>query len=123
MEYRSVLTNANKLKKKSLYKITLADSTKDILYQINTSIMNAQDAGLSVVQYKLPLNFPIINNVSNTEVQTAIYYNIVSELERMEYNVRLAKKGENHILIINWIVKAGISELEKMQKKLASLYS
>lgn len=123
MEYRSVLSNANKLKKKSLYKITIADATKEILYQINTAIMNAHEAGLSSVEYKLPANFTIINNISNAEVRTAIYYNIVTELERMEYIPKLRKAGEHHMLKISWTVRAESHELHKMVKKLASLYA
>lgn len=122
MDYRGVLSNANKLKKSSLYKITIADSTKELLTQINRVILDAHDAGLSKVEFKLPLNFRSIdNNITNDEIQTVIYYNIVTELERMGYEVRLLITKKSSLLIISWVVRADNNDLTDMKRKLLSL--
>lgn len=122
MDYKGVLSSANKLKKSSLYKTTIADSTRELLYHINTSILSSHDAGLSRVECKLPLNFrQIDSNISNKEIQTAIYFNIVTELERLDYDVRLNFRKEHTILLVSWVVKAEDSELKEMEEKLLSL--
>lgn len=97
------------------------DSTKESLVSINTTIMDAHGAGLSKTEYKLPLNFRRINNVSNKEIQTEVYFNIVSELERLGYDIRLRFCKEYTIIVIGWIVKADDSELDIMKEKLLSL--
>lgn len=122
MDYRGVLSNANKLKKSSLYKITIADSTKELLTQINRVILDAHDAGLSKVEFKLPLNFRSIdNNITNDEIQTVIYFNIVTELERMGYEVRLIITKKSSLLIISWVVRADNNDITDMKRKLFSL--
>lgn len=121
MEYRGVVGSATKLKKNSIYKATIADATKEHLYRINTTITNAHEAGLAIAEYKLPLNFRQINNVSNKEVQTEIYFKIVTELERLDYDVQLKFGKECTMLIISWIIKANDSELSEMRQKLLSL--
>ncbi len=122
MDYSTILSSANKLKKASLYKITIAESTKELLYRINTAILNAHDAGLTAAEVKLPINFKQIdNNVTNKELQISIYYNIVTELERMGYDVKLKFTKEYTLLTVTWVVKAEESALEEMHNKLLQL--
>lgn len=122
MDYSTILSSASKLKKASLYKITIAESTKELLYQINTAILNAHDAGLTAADIKLPINFKQIdNNITNKELQISIYYNIVNELERMGYEPKLKFTKGYTLLTVMWIVKAEESALEEMQRKLLQL--
>lgn len=122
MDYSTVLSSATKLKKNSLYKVTIAEYTKDILLQLNTAITNAHDAGLSRIDYKLPINFRRVDeSVSNQELQTVIYFNVVTELERKDYEVRLKIHKLYTLMKVSWAVKAGTSDIKEMQSKLMSL--
>ena len=122
MDYTGILSSASRLKKNSLYKVTIAEVTREILLQLNSAIDKAHDAGLSRVEFRLPINFPQIDDsITNAELQTAIYYNVVSELEKKEYGVRLKFFKTHTLLKASWTVKAEISELERMQQKLMSL--
>jgi hypothetical protein len=122
MEYSTILSSAGTLKKKSLYKITIAESTQELLYRINSAIMSAHDAGLSKTECKLPINFKQLdNNVSNREIQIAIYHNIVSELERKGYEPRIKIMKDYTLLVISWTVKAPDTEVEEMNRKLMSI--
>ncbi len=122
MEYRTILSSSSKLKKNSLYKVTITEQTKELLYQINTSILNAHEAGLSTVDVRLPINFPQIdNNVSNRELQITIYYNIITELERLGYKARLTFMKKFTLLCVDWVVKAPDDQLDEMQAKLMSI--
>lgn len=122
MDYKDIIGNANRLKKNSLYKVTIADSTRELLQRINTNILNAHDAGLSKMTYKLPVNFrQIDNNVTNKELQTSIYYNIVVELERKGYEVSLKFSDEFTLISVAWTVRASESDIDSMTYKLMSL--
>lgn len=122
MDYSTVLSSASRLKKNSLYKVTIAESTREILLQLNTQIISAHDAGLSRTDIKLPINFRRVDDaVSNQELQTAIYYNVVTELERKEYDVRLTFHKSYTLLKCSWLTKADTTEVKKMHAKLMSL--
>lgn len=122
MDYSTVLSSASKLKRNSLYKVTIAESVKEALLQMNSMIMSSHDAGLTKIEFKLPINFQRVDDtVSNEELQTAIYYNIVSELERKDYDVKLKFHKLYTLLTVSWSTKAEVSEVEKMKAKLMSL--
>lgn len=122
MDYSTVLTHASKLKKNSLYKVTIADATKEILIELNKYITDSHEAGLSRIEYKLPINFRRIDeSITNTELQTAIYYNVVSELEKKDYEVKLKFMKTHTLIKVSWVVKTANTELEKMKHKLLSL--
>ena len=122
MDYSTVLSSATRLKKNSLYKVTIAEYTKEILLQLNTLITNAYDSGLTRIEYKLPINFKRIDEtVSNQEIQTSIYFKVVTELEKKDYDVQLKFAKSFTLLQVSWAVKADTSEVERMQAKLMSL--
>jgi hypothetical protein len=122
MDYSTVLSNASKLKKNNLYKVTIADNTREILYHLNTAILSSHDAGQTKVSYKLPVNFKQVDDtISNKELQTAIYYNIITELEKKGYDVKLQFFKDYTLIMISWVVKASMTELESMQEKIMSL--
>ncbi len=122
MDYSTVLSSANRLKKNSLYKVTIAEACQEILLQLNTQITNAYEAGLTCIEYKLPINFRRIDNVvTNKELQTAIYFNLITELERKDYDVRLRFEKTYTMMKVSWAVKADIKEIERMQSKILSL--
>ncbi len=122
MDYSTILRNASRLKKNSLYKVTIAESTKELLYGINTAIENAHDAGLSQTEVRLPINFKQIdNNVTNKELQTSVYFNIISELERMGYEPQLQFAKNHTLLRVCWTERAPESKLEEMHRKLMSI--
>ena len=122
MDYSTVLSSASRLKRSSLYKVTIAESTREILLQLNTQIINAHDAGLSRTEIKLPINFRRVDDaVSNQELQTAIYFNVVTELERKDYRVSLIFHSTYTLLKCSWLTKADASEVKRMHQKLMSL--
>mgnify|MGYP001562995991 CR=1 FL=1 len=85
-------------------------------------ILRSHDAGLTRIEFKLPINFQKVDDtVSNEELQTAIYYNIISELERKDYDVKIMFHKLFTLLTVSWSVKAELSEVAKMKNKLMSL--
>lgn len=122
MDYSTVLSSATRLKKNSLYKVTISEYTKEILLQLNTLITDSYDAGLTRIEYKLPINFKQVDDsVSNEEIQTSIYFKVVTELEKKDYDVRLKFHKSYTLLKVSWAVKAGSDEVKQMQSKLMSL--
>jgi hypothetical protein len=122
MDYSTVLSSASRLKKNSLYKVTIMESTREILLQLNTQIMSAHDAGLSRTEFKLPINFRRVDDaVTNQELQTAIYFNVVTELEKKEYDVRLSFYKSYTLLKCSWLIKADTDVVKKMHAKLMQL--
>ncbi len=122
MDFTGILSSASRLKKNSLYRVTINESTREILLQLNSAIMKAHDAGLSKIDFRLPINFPQIDNsVSNSEIQTAVYFNIISELEKKEYSVKLQFEKTYTTIEVSWTMRAEMSELRKMQEKIMSL--
>ena len=121
-DYSGIISNADYLKKNSSFRVIINDSVKEILYQINTMVANTHDAGLSKCVFKLPVNFHIPDkNISNTEVQTNVYYKIVNELEKKKYKIKLNFKENFTLLTIEWTVKTEKEELNAMHSKLMSL--
>lgn len=121
-DYTGIVSNADYLKKNSSFRVTINDNVKDILYQINTMVSNTHDAGLSKCIFKLPVNFHIPDkNITNTEVQTNVYYKIVTELEKQKYKIKLKFKENFTLLSIEWTVKTEKDELNAMHNKLMSL--
>jgi len=122
MDYTGILSNASRLKKDSLYKVTINDATKEILLQLNSAIMKAHDAGLSKIDFRLPINFRQIDNaVSNAEIQTSVYYNVVTELEKKEYSVRMQFHKTFTSIEVSWSMRAEVGELARMRNKIMSL--
>lgn len=122
MDYTGILNSASRLKRNSLYKVTIAEATREILLQLNSVIMSSHDAGLSRIEFRLPINFQTVDAlVSNEELQTAIYYNVVTELEKKEYDVSLKFCKTYTLLKVSWAIKASQSDLQKMQSKLMGL--
>ena len=122
MDYSTVLSSASRLKKNSLYKVTISESVREMLIQLNSMITSAYDAGLTSIEYKLPINFRNIDNtVSNQELQTAIYYKLVEELERKDYELHLTFLKQYTLLKVSWAVKADMKEVKRMHAKLMSL--
>ena len=122
MDYTGVLNSASRLKKSSLYKVTIAESTREILLQLNSMIMSAHDAGLSRLEFRLPINFRSVDqSVSNEDLQTAIYFNVVTELEKKDYEVSIKFCKTFTLLKVSWAVKASSSDLDNMRHKLMSL--
>lgn len=121
MDFTGILNNASRLKKSSLYKVTIAENTKEILLQLNSMIMNSHDAGLSRVEFRLPINFQSVDkSVSNQELQTAIYYNVITELEKKDYDVTIKFGKTCTILTVSWAVRTSTTDLERMTAKLMS---
>ncbi len=122
MDYTGILGSATRLKRDSLYKVTINDATKELLVQIDASIIKAHDAGMSRIDFRLPINFrQIDNSVTNAEIQTAVYFNIITELEKKEYDVHLQFHKTFTKLEVSWSVRAEMSELKSMQDKIRSL--
>ncbi len=122
MDYTGILSSATSLRKNSLYKVTIAEATREILLQLNSDIMRAHDAGLSTIDFRLPIHFrQIDNSVTNAEIQTSVYYNIVTELERKDYSVRLQFHKQYTVITVSWTTRVAINELDQMRAKIIAL--
>ncbi len=122
MEYKGIIENAGKLKKSSLYKVVIAESTYDIIVHLNSSIGSAHKAGLSRVRERIPSNFRQIDkSVPNSEIQMAVYYNIITEFENKGYDVSLDIRDDFTVIEVSWSIRASIKDLEEMRRKIASV--
>ena len=122
MEYKGIIENACKLKKSSLYKVVIAESTYDIIVHLNSSISSAHKAGLSRVRERIPSNFRQIDkSVPNSEIQMAVYYNIITEFENKGYDVSLDIRDDFTVIDVSWSIRASIKDLEEMRRKIASV--
>lgn len=122
MDYTGILDSAVRLKKNSLYKVTISESVREILYQLNTLIHANHDSGLSRAEMRLPINFKQVDDsISNEELQTAIYFAIATELEKKDYKVRFQFCKTFTLMKVSWTVKAESDELTKMRSKLMRL--
>lgn len=122
MDYTGILDSAVRLKKNSLYKVTISESVREILYQLNTLIHANHDTGLSRAEMRLPINFKQVDDsISNEELQTAIYFAIATELEKKDYKVRFQFCKTFTLMKVSWTVKAENEELMKMRSKLMNL--
>lgn len=120
MDYSTIVTNSNKLKKTSLYKVTIADSTREQLIKINSEIMRAHEAGRSYTEIGLPINFKQIDgDVSNEEIQLCVYTNIIDDLAKKGYEVKLRCGKKATLLVVSWAVRAPSSHMEFMRRKIA----
>ena len=120
MDYSTIVTNSNKLKKTSLYKVTIADSTREQLITINSEIMRAHEAGRSYAELRLPIHFKQIDgDVSNEEIQLCVYTNIIDDLVKKGYEVKLRLGTTTTRLVVSWAVRAPKSHIELMRRKVA----
>jgi hypothetical protein len=124
MDYTGIISNADTLKRSSLIKVIVTDNVRELLYKINTCIIDGFQQGKSKIQFQLPINFSIDDpNIKNKDVQTSIYYKIVSELERKNYKVRLVFYKNHTILVVDWLQYIDQDELTKMREKIAQVSS
>lgn len=122
MEYKGIIENANKLKKSSLYKVVIAESTHDIIIHLNSAIGSAHKAGLSRIRERIPSNFRQIDkSVPNSEIQMAVYYNIIMEFESKGYDVSLDIRDDFTVIEVSWSIRASIKDLDEMRRKIASV--
>lgn len=122
MDYRNILGSSSKLRKASLYKTTIMDETRALLYQISSAIDAAHSAGLTTTCINLPINFTQLDdNVTNKEIQTSVYYNIINELERQGYEPALRFKLTSVKLTISWTVRADRFAIKTMEEKILAV--
>ena len=55
------------------------------------------------------------------ELQTAVYYNVVTELERNQYTVHLRMSEKHTVMDVSWAVRAEVKDVQRMQRKLAEI--
>lgn len=122
MDWTGILDNASRLKKSSLYKVTISNEVREILFELNSKIRSNHDAGMTRAELFIPINFKQIDDsVSNEELQTAIYYTVAMELEKKGYRTTFKLLKDRTLLKTSWTVKADTKELAQMQKKLKEL--
>ncbi len=122
MDYKGILSAASSLKQKSYYKITIADYSREILLQINSMILNIHKAKMaSKCSFNLPVNFDPIEGVTNKQIQTVVYYNVINELKTKGYEVNLRLTKGYSTLLISWEHKIENIELQKMKELLESV--
>lgn len=122
MDYKGILSAATSLKQKSFYKITVSDYSREILLQINSMIQTIHKSKMaSKCKFNLPVNFDTIEGITNKQIQTVVYYNVISELKNKGYEVSLKLSKDYSILFISWENKIENSELQKMKELLESV--
>jgi len=122
MNYTGIVSNADILKKQSVLKVLVADNVRELLYKINSSIMDCHRMGKTNTRVDLPINFSISDpNISNMDVQTSVYYKIVSELEKNNYLVKFIFYKQSTVLYIDWLQHIDDNELIKMREKILML--
>ncbi len=119
MNFEGIVSNADTLRARGTYRVVISDNTRELLYGINGAIQRAHEGGLTTIMYKLPMNFPIVDNtVSNKEIQISVYFNIMNILKRNNYEAYLKFRKNYTELHISWSVRADDSELREMNRML-----
>lgn len=122
MDFKGILSAAVSLKQNSFYKIKISDYSREILLAINSMIQNIHKAKLaSKCKFNLPVNFDPIEGVTNKQIQTVIYYNVINELKNKGYEVSLKLVKDHSILFISWEHKLENKEIQKMKDLLESV--
>ena len=105
-------------------KVVITDNVRELLYKINTCIIDGFRQGKTKVEFRLPINFSVDDpNVKNKDVQTSIYYKIITELERKNYKVHLVFYKNHTMLIIDWLQYIDQTELSEMREKITQISS
>lgn len=124
MDYTGIISNADTLKRTSMMKVIITDNVRELLYKINTCIVDGFQQGKTKAEFRLPINFSIDDpNIKNKDVQTSIYYKIITELERKNYKAHLVFYKNHTMLIIDWLQYIDQDELSKMREKITQVSS
>jgi len=93
---------ASLLKENDIQKKTLNKEIKSILSHIDEKIKLAFDSGS---REAVPISIPIHFNIpymSNKDAQREIYYLIIKDLKKREFNVKIKLNENNTIFFISW---------------------
>jgi len=99
------------------------DEIKNLLREINNKIEDALRIDKVEIYVDLPIHFNHLscNFLKNKDIQQKIYYNIITELEEKNFNVKLRANNESAKLKISWEIVINHQEIQRMDDKLNSL--
>ena len=100
----NVLIDAEILKKSSEQRELLRKSTTDILRSLMDDIRKAKQSYKNSITTRLPITFQI-PGLSNKDAQRILWSNIIKELNKKNYRVKINPKKDSCILQIIWISK------------------
>lgn len=91
------------------------------LIKIGSAIESAHKSGKDNTTLKLTFNFNCPQYIENKDVQRNVYYKIIEDLEKKNYEVFLEMKPKEVFLHIGWKVNIDNKKIEKMNDKLKSV--
>jgi hypothetical protein len=93
---------ASALKENDIQKKTINKEIKSILSHIDERIKIAYDSGSrEVVTISVPIHFNI-PYMSNKDAQREIYYLIIKDLKKREFNVKIKLNQNNTLFYVTW---------------------
>jgi len=115
----NILVDAEILKKSSEQREILRKSTTDILRSLMDDIMRAKQSYKSNLTTRLPITFQI-PGLSNKDAQRIIWSNIITELNKKNYRVKINPSKDACLLQIIWISKEEESVIREQLDLIAS---
>ena len=91
----------------------------NILKTLEGVIVSAHEQRASTVTHELPTNFAI-SNMSLKDAQRVIYSNVIEELERSQFKVRIKLNPTSTFITIGWVSMFDEREMERMSNVIAS---
>jgi hypothetical protein len=93
---------ASLLKENDIQKKTINKEIKSILMHIDERIKIAYDSGnREAIPISIPINFNI-PYMTNADAQREIYYLIIKDLKKREFNVKIKLNENNTIFYVSW---------------------
>lgn len=116
-----IIPSSSKLRKESplmgfVYRVLNRE-----LIKIGLAIESAHKSGKDNTTLKLTFNFNCPQYIENKDVQRNVYYKIIEDLEKKNYEVFLEMKPKEVFLHIGWKVNVDNTKIKKMNDKLKSV--
>ncbi len=93
---------ASLLKENDIQKKTLLKEVKSILAHIDERIKISYDSGSrETISISVPIHFDI-PYMTNKDAQREIYYLIIKDLKKREFNVKIKLNANNTIFYVSW---------------------
>jgi hypothetical protein len=110
---------AKQLQKSSIGPRTVQEEINGILKTFQIEIKEANKAGFTKVVVSVPTNFNI-PGMSNSTAQTLIYYQLIQEIQKKGFSVRISMAPGLITYCINWTVVDDSLNLSEMRKVIAA---
>lgn len=115
----NVIIDAEILKKSSEQRTLLRKSTTDILRSLMDDIMKAKQSYKNSTITRLPITFQV-PGLSNKDAQRIIWSNIIKELNKKNYRVKINPAKDSCLIQIIWVSKEEESIIREQLDLIAS---